>query len=460
MRINRLSIKLLLAFLALTLASLALSGAAINWTLNYQFKNYIGVSREAGNLRILDTAAAYYAEQRSWRGIATTLAPVSISTETLIILYDETGNLVYNSRRDLRGSMRFMGQRGHRLEMEGDSFVYPVLVEGRNVGTLSLTLLGREGILAQEDLDFSSAVNLSIFIIAFLAGLGALAMSLFVSRRLTQPLVHMADAVSRLREGDLSQRVEAPGRDELGLLAQSFNSMADRLEKTEKLRRKLSADISHELRTPLATLKSYLEAFKDGVLPASQENIASLQEEVLRLENLVQNLQELSLVENRSLDLPLKVLDPAPTLQKIYDLYQPLMAQQDINGSLSLPRQSVKASLNEEALERILHNLLSNALKYTPGGGRVSLKAAPDPGPRPGLKIEVSDTGVGISPEDLPHIFERFYRADPSRSRSTGGYGIGLTIARELAEAQGGTIQARSRPGEGATFILTFPLAT
>jgi two-component system, OmpR family, sensor histidine kinase BaeS len=460
MRINRLSLKLLLAFLALTLASLALSGAAINWALNYQFRNYIGVSREAENLRIVDTAAAYYAEQGSWRGIAATLAPVAISTETLIILYDGSGNLVYNSRRDLRGVMGFMGSRGHRWEIEGDSFVYPVLVEDRKVGTLSLTLLGREGTLAQEDLDFSSAVNLSILVIALLAGLGALAMSLFMSRRLTRPLVRMTAAVSRLKEGDLSQRVEAPGRDELGLLAQSFNSMADRLEKTEKLRRKLSADISHELRTPLANLKSYLEAFKDGVLPASQENIASLQEEVLRLENLVQNLQELSLVENRSLNLPLKALDPAPVLQKIFELYQPLMAQQDIAGSLSLPSSQVKASLNEEALERILHNLLSNALKYTPGGGAVSMKAAPGPGPRPALIIEVSDTGPGISGEDLPHIFERFYRADPSRSRGTGGYGIGLTIARELAEAQGGTIQARSRPGEGATFVLEFPAAT
>ncbi len=458
---NRLSSKLLLAFLALTLAFLALSGVAINWALNRQFKSYIIESKEAENLRILDVVTAHYAERGSWRGIGPTLAYVAVSAETLLALYDEQGNLVYDSRRDMRGLMRFMGQRRARLEMEGESFTYPVLVEGQEVGTLTLTLLGREGILAQEDLDFSATINLSIFLIAFLAGLGALFMSLYLSRRLTQPLASITRAVSRLKEGDLSQRVQAPGRDELGVLAQAFNSMANRLEKNEKLRRKLAADISHELRTPLTTLKGYLEAFKDGVLPPDPENIASLQEEVLRLENLVKNLQELSLVENRSMEMQLKPLDPAASLEKVYDLYHPLMTQQGITGSLILPPERVKAYLNEEALERILHNLLSNALKYTQKGGSIRVALAPvDPeGNQPGLTIEVSDTGLGISEGDLPHIFERFYRADPSRSRRTGGFGIGLTIVRELVEAQEGKIKAHSRLGEGTAFVITFPAA-
>ena len=458
---NRLSRKLLLAFLALTLAALALSGAAINWALNRQFQSYIEESKEAENLRILDVVTAYHSEWGSWRGIAPTLAHVAMSTETRIVLHDEGGNLVYDSLRDMRGMMRAIGRAGLqqrvRIEEEGESFSYPILVEGREVGTLNLTLLGREGILAQEDLDFSRTINISIFLMAFLAGLGALAMSIYLSRRLTQPLAGITKAVSRLKEGDFSQRVETPGQDELGLLAQTFNSMADKLEKTEKLRRKLAADVSHELRTPLTTLRSYLEAFKDGVLPPSQDNISSLQEEVYRLENLVNNLQELSLVENRSMDMPLKPLNPAATLKKIYDLYQPLMAQQGITGTLSLPDKEIKASLNEEALERILRNLLSNALKYTGKDGNISLKlaAAGPAGTR--LVIEVSDTGSGISAKDLPHVFERFYRADPSRSRKTGGFGIGLTIVRELVEAQGGEIHARSRPGEGTTFTISFP---
>ena len=165
---NRLSSKLLLAFLALTLAFLALSGVAINWALNRQFKSYIIESKEAENFRILDVVTAHYAERGSWRGIGPTLAYVAVSAETLLAPYDEQGNLVYDSRRDMRGLMRFMGQRRARLEMEGESFTYPVLVEGQEVGTLTLTLLGREGILAQEDLDFSATINLSIFLFLLL----------------------------------------------------------------------------------------------------------------------------------------------------------------------------------------------------------------------------------------------------------------------------------------------------
>jgi two-component system, OmpR family, sensor histidine kinase BaeS len=460
---NRLSLKLLVAFLALTLAVLALSGVAINWALSRQFESYIEESKEEENLRILDVVTAYYADRGTWRGISPTLAHIGLSTETLIILTDHQGGLVYNSLMDMRGMMGTMRRVGLnqrvRMEQEGESFTYDVKVEGTQVGTLTLTLLGREGILAQEDLDFSRTINYSITLIAFLAGLGALATSLFLSRRLTRPLASITTAVSQLKEGDLSQRVEVGSQDELGILAQAFNSMADKLENTEKNRRKLAADISHELRTPLTTLKSYLEAFKDGVLPPSEENITSLQEEVERLESLVKNLQELSLVESRTADLPLTLLNPAAVLQKVHSLYQPLLLQKGIRSSLLLPEKNIAAMLNEDALERILHNLLSNAVKYTPKAGEITLclwEGTEDGGKKTVL-MEISDTGSGIDSKELPHIFERFYRADPSRSRSTGGFGIGLTIVRELVEAQGGRVRAQSRPGKGTVFTLTFP---
>ena len=460
---NRLSIKLLVAFLTLTLMVLVLSGAAINWAISRQFESYIEESKEAENLRILDVVTAYYADRETWRGIAPTLAHIGLSTETLIVLTDHQGDLVYNSLVDMRGimgTMRRMGMNQRvRMEQEGESFTYPVNVEGNKVGTLTLTLLGREGILAQEDLDFSRTINYSITLIAFLAGLGALGTSFFLSRRLTHPLASITTAVSRLKEGDFSQRVQVGSQDELGLLAQAFNSMADKLENTEKNRRKLSADISHELRTPLTTLKSYMEAFKDGVLPPNEENITSLQEEVDRLESLVKNLQELSLAESKAADLPMTTINPAGVLQKVHGLYQPLLLQKDIRSSLQLPEKNIAAMLNEEALERILHNLLSNAVKYTPSAGEVALRLREgiEGGGKRTITIEVSDTGSGIDSQDLPHIFERFYRVDPSRSRNTGGFGIGLTIVRELVEAQGGQVRVQSRPGEGTLFTLTFP---
>ncbi len=461
---KQLSIKLLLAFLAVTLLTLALSGVAINWALSRQFQNYIEESKENDNLRILDAVTAYYTTHGSWRGIAPTLAHVGLSTDTFVRLKDNQGILVYDSRQDMRGMMGRMygtglGRGTYNFEIEGESFTYPVQVNGEHVGTLNLTILGREGILTEEDINFSRTINLSIYLIAFLASLVAVATSLFFSRRLTQPLTNITGAVSKIREGDFNQRVEVTSEDELGILAQSFNDMASQLGRNEKLRRKLTADIAHELRTPLTTLKSYLEAFKDGVLSPEEENISALQEEVIRLENLVNSLQELSLVESRSDNMVLKEINPAPVIQRIYDLYRPLFLEKRLEAGINLPKENLNLQLNEEALERILHNLLSNAIKYTFPGGKVRLDLQKGEFDNNNcININISDTGPGIGEEDLPYIFERFFRADPSRSRKTGGAGIGLTITKELVEAQGGKIIAKSNPGKGTTFTITFPL--
>ncbi len=463
---SQLGVKILLALLTLTLLSLALSGLAINWAVNRQFESYIEDIKTAENLRIVDVVSAYYAERGHWGGIAPNLTHIGMSTETIIVLKDAKGSLVYDSRIDMRGIMgtirRMDMQQRVRLEQEGESFTYPVTVDGMEVGSLTLTLLGREGLLAQEDLDFSQTINYSIILIAALAALMAIATSIFLSRRLTLPLEEITRAVKTLREGDLSRRVQITSQDELGLLGTAFNAMAIKLENTEKMRRKLSADISHELRTPLTTLKSYLEAFKEGVLAPTEENITSLQEEVARLERLVQSLQELSLAENRAADLPPKKLNPGPTLKRIFDLYQPLFSEKRLSSDLKLPRDEVTLYCNEEALERILHNLLSNAIKYSPQGGEVQVTLDREGGQgeaQKNARIIVSDTGPGIKEKDLPFIFERFYRVDPSRSRRTGGAGIGLTIVKELAQAQGGSITVASRVGEGSKFILTLPLA-
>ncbi len=344
------------------------------------------------------------------------------------------------------------------IQMYGETFTYPILVEEEKIGTLELTLLGRKGVFAAEDLDFSHTISRSIAGIAFLATLGALITSFFLSRSLIQPLSKITLAVSKLRQGDLSQQVEVTSDDELGSLALFFNAMAQQLAENEKLRRTLTADISHELRTPLTTIKSYLEAFKDKVLPPTEENIVALQEEANRLENLVKALQDLSLAENRSKNLIATKINPAAVIKKVYKLYQPLLQEKKIISKITTIPEEIILEINEASLERILHNLLSNAVKYTPAWGEVTLDLSKKKNKLKNyVQITVYNSGSNISEKDLPYIFERFYRCDPSRSRETGGAGIGLTIVKELVESQGGDISVVSTESEGTTFTISFP---
>ncbi len=465
-----LGLKLLLAFLLLTLLTLFLSGIAINRSLNRQFQSYIQGIKESNNLRILNAVTGYYATHNSWRGIAPTLAPIGISTETLIVLRDTQGKLIYSSRQDMqrianilrrtesRNLLRTRRALLNRLRMHGETFIYPILIEEEKVGTLELTLLGRDGIFAAEDLDFSRTISRSIAGIAFLAALGALITSFFLSRSLTKPLSKITQAVSNLRQGDLSQQVEVTSDDELGSLALSFNAMAQQLAENEKLRRTLTADISHELRTPLTTLKSYLEAFKDKVLLPTEENIVALQEEVNRLESLVKALQDLSLIENRAKNLTATKINPAAVIKKVHDLYRPLLQEKKLTSKVTFLPEEIILEINEAALERILHNLLSNAVKYTPAGGKITLNLSKKKSKLKNYaQIIVYNSGFGIAEKDLPYIFKRFYRCDPSRSRETGGAGIGLTIVKELVESQGGDISVVSSESEGTTFTISFP---
>jgi histidine kinase len=294
---------------------------------------------------------------------------------------------------------------------------------------------------------------------AALAALGvALLVSLFISRSLAAPLRAMTRASGRVAEGHYSERVPAQGRDELGQLAGSFNSMAEKLEQVETMRRRLIGDVAHELRTPLTAIKGSMEGLVDGVLPASPETFEQVAAEAERLNRLVDDLQELSRVESGAvaLDLgPVSLPELAETARR--RLSAPCAAK-GVSLTLDLPPDLPPVRADTDRLLQVLTNLLGNALQYTPAGGRVTLSAE-----KRGREvlIRVTDTGIGIPPEHLPHIFDRFYRVDKSRSRQAGGgSGIGLTICKHLVEAHGGRIWAESAgEGQGSIFTFTLPVA-
>jgi signal transduction histidine kinase len=313
-------------------------------------------------------------------------------------------------------------------------------------------------VAAQLDDTFHAAVNEILIVSTVAAILAAIAVSIFTARRIVEPIRAMMRASTHIADGDYHQRVEVPGQDELGALAVSFNRMADTLERTEQRRMELIGDVAHELRTPLSSIKGMLEGMEDGVLPTEPATFSSMEHEVSRLQRLVRDLEELSRAEAGQVRLDIRPANPADLIHaatnRLGSQFDDKGVWLDLDVSADLPQ--VRADANRTA--QVLLNLLGNALQYTPSGGQVTVRCERD---GDFAAFAVHDTGIGLSLEDLDHVFERFYRVDKSRSRAGGGSGVGLTISKYLVEAQGGSIWATSLgPGRGSTFGFTLPIVT
>jgi len=304
---------------------------------------------------------------------------------------------------------------------------------------------------------FRQAVATSLTWAASAASITAIVVSFFVSGRIARPVLRMALASRRIAAGRYAERVPAGGEDELGQLAASFNEMAGTLEDVERRRRELIGDVAHELRTPIANLQGYLEGLVDGVVQPSAETWSFLLGETGRLRRLVEDLQELSRAEARQLSINPEPIAPDRLLSLVMARLGPEFADKGLTLANTVGSRLPSVLADEDRVVQVLGNLLSNALRYTPKGGRVELFAERQESQ---IVFRVRDTGIGVAPENLPHLFERFYRTDRARTRAAGGYGVGLTIARALVEAMGGRIWAESPgPGHGSTFSFTLPLA-
>jgi signal transduction histidine kinase len=251
--------------------------------------------------------------------------------------------------------------------------------------------------------------------------------------------------------------VPAAEADELGALAVQFNTMASALEAAERRRVALIGDVAHELRTPLATIEGYTEGLLDGVVSPSAENWALLHDEAGRLRRLVQELQELSRAEARQLPLQLRPCPPAELVEQTVRRIAPQFAEKGVTLSADVPADLPAVQVDADRIIQVLINLLGNALRSTPAEGKVQVRVERQ---QDAVTFHVVDSGIGIAPEHLPHLFERFYRVDKARSRALGGSGIGLTIAKAIVEAHDGQIWAASPGlGQGATFSFTLPIA-
>jgi signal transduction histidine kinase len=273
----------------------------------------------------------------------------------------------------------------------------------------------------------------------------AVVLSFLLTRKLLRPLSHMAEVTRQVAAGNFSARVNIASGDEVGDLARAFDSMADSLERIEQLRKTMVVDVSHELRTPLTNIRGYLEGLADGVVPPSKETYDLLLREILRMVRLVEDLNRLTKAEAARTDLRPEVIDLPELAAEILALNGSRLAARGLTLECHLSPQARRLRADRDKLGQVLHNILQNACHYADENSQVLLSSEAEPA---GVRVSLVNRGEGISEQDLPFIFERFYRADKSRSRRSGGAGIGLAIVKELIEAHGGRVGARSENGE------------
>jgi two-component system OmpR family sensor kinase len=462
---NRLWVRLTLAFTLVTVVTLGVVAVLANSRAGEAFRLYLTYSDPSRYEPLAQTLASYYRSRGSWQGVEDTLERIAVmpgqmmgrrlgltflaESQLQIVLADAKGRVLYDGVRE---------RPGRRLSADEVAAALDIEVNGDLVGRLVVALPIGSAILGPIEQRFFDRMHQLLLAGAVLAGALAMLLGLAVSRSLSAPLQRLATAARAVAQGDFSHRVQVGGSAEVAEVSQAFNEMSAALEQADELRKNLMADVAHELRTPLSVLQGNLQAILDDVYPLEKAEISRLYDQTSLLSRLVEDLRELALADAGKLHMNLQPTDLLRVLQNISEHLTPAAEHSGVH--LTVQAADLPAvQADPDRVAQVLHNLLANALRYTPAGGSITVTASAT---NEGVEVTVVDTGEGIAPEALSHIFDRFWRADRSRSHGehwTGGSGLGLSIAQSLVRAQGGRIWAESTVGKGSTFHFTLPLS-
>lgn len=328
--------------------------------------------------------------------------------------------------------------------------------DGKVVGKVRLWVLGSDVLLTKTDTAFREKTIDAMFLAAAIAVAISVMIGLFVSRMLTNPIRRITGTAKQIRDGDLSARTNMRGDDEIDQLGETFDEMATSLEKDLKHERRLTSDVAHELRTPLMAMLATVEAMQDGVYPTDNEHLETVASETRRLARLVQQMLDLSRMENHTAPMNIEAVDMVELVRGIVNAQEPLFHERDLRLRFADETQGKMPfiKVDPDMITQCVINLMSNAMRYTPEGGWVIVTVGLD---RKHLTISVSDTGIGIAKEDLSRIFGRFWRADASRAREAGGLGVGLAVTKQIVERHHGFISVESKLEKGTTFTIHLP---
>ena len=390
-------------------------------------------------LPITSMLEGYYVGHGSWDGVEI-LFELNGQDAINPILLDEQHRIISDRRPDSASTA------GTRYEIQPEDLVINLTRSGKQVGYLVITSFSFSTRLA-----FARAILFPVGLVSFILILFLVVAATLLMRRFVNPLADVIYAARAVADGKLDTRIRSDAPQEIHSLAESFNEMAASLERNDRERRDMLADIAHELRTPLSIIRGRLEGIMDGIYSESGTPVSTALEQTYLLGRLVDDLRLLTLVESRQLHFEVKSVDMGNLAQHVLDLFQAEAREKNISLSLHCSSENLTVQADAQRTEQVIANLVNNALKYIPEKGSIKIEIFSED---EYVNLSVNDNGSGIPAEDLPFIFDRFWRKDKSRTRSTGGTGLGLAIAKQLVEAQDGTIEARNMPEGGLQVIV------
>lgn len=434
--------KILIGFIIIVALAIGTVAVVATWTTSSEFDRYISQDKALKYQQLASILSSYYEQTGSWKGVQELIDRIDRTYNSQIVLANEKGTIVGDSSRHMLGqdSQDELSLKIATLGTEENPSGFLYLKDRRR---------------AEIEKKFLSSVNNSVILATIVSIIGAILLTVFYSRKALNPIQELTSAAEQIRQGELDQEVRVKTRDEIGELASTFNSMAEELKKQERLRKNMVSDVAHELRSPLTKSHGYLEAIKEGSIEPDEKVIDSLYRNSKMLKRLVEDLRDLSMAEAGQLKLKKKPILLEDIISDAIESLRFRLDQEGLNVQVTTS-ETLLVEVDPSRIKQVLRNLLDNAITHSNKGDQITVSTKVHENH---VKVAVSDNGSGIPKQDIPYIFNRFYRVDSSRSRATGGSGLGLTIAKKIIEAHNGEISVESSEGEGTTFAFSLPLA-
>ncbi len=465
-----LSWKLAGALLLIVAIAVGLMAYLTNVNTTREFTQYVTQGNQKNIQSTSDALSQLYYQEGNWDGVQSLLPGFLRSPNDRLVVADASGIIVGDT------ASQWLGKTVINVGLSNGT---SITVSGKEVGELYLITNqagngkgnmgnGKGGppstspSTASLEQNFLSQVNSSLVLTALIAAAAALIVGLVLTRQITHPIKALVNGARQVARGNLRHRVEIKSKDELGNLGQSFNAMAVSLDEAEQERRRIIADIAHELRTPLTVIEGTVTGIQDGVFNPDKDHLDTIKEQTTLLTRLTSDLRDLSLAESGQLKLVLTSTDLIDLVRRKVSQFEVKAREKGISMKLEIPEDLPKLNIDSSRIEQVLANLITNAIRHTHSGSiTISIKQvnrdATHEINNPSLILSVADTGEGIAPEHLSHVFERFYRVEKSRVRSEGGSGLGLAIVKQMVQAHGGKVWVETELGKGSTFYVSLP---
>lgn len=440
--LKSLRFKILAAMVIVIIAGVVITALNATRSTTGEFQRYVMHGQTMRQKRFVVSLTNFYTSEQSWTNVQSVVDQISEMSGERIVVADSNLITVGDSEGKLVGST---ADNNWNFKVPGP--------DGATVGYLYINPLIEADTSTS---DYLISVSRSVWLGALIAILIAFFATFLISRNILHPIEELTAAARKMQSGDMTVRVNVESKDEIGVLGASFNAMVESVTKQEQLRKNMVSDVAHELRTPLSNIIGYLEAANDGLISPDRDLVGNLFEEATLLNHLIDDLQDLAQADAGQIRLEIAAIHIDKIIQSTCESFLPICQKIGIELSCDTPSDLPTVKADPQRVAQILRNLLSNATDHTPSEGKISIHARLVDN---FVQVTVSDTGSGIEAEHLPYIYERFYRADPSRARSTGGSGLGLAIVKQLMLAQGGQVGVESSPGKGSSFYLLLPVS-